>query len=178
MNFEKTEFEGVFVISKTPFVDERGSFSRTYCVDEFQKNNLLSTMVQTNLSISNDKYTLRGMHLQIGEDSEDKLIQCIKGSILDVIIDLRKGSKTFKKHFSIELNDQNNKMLFVPKGFAHGFMTLEEDTRVLYQVSSFYTPNSEIGIRWNDLMFKIKWPSSKPVISDKDSKWKDFESFA
>ncbi len=175
MNFKKTKFKDVLVIEKTPFEDERGLFSRTYCEKEFSKEGFFNKFVQTNLSISKEKNTLRGMHMQIGEYAEDKLVQCINGKILDVIVDLREDSETFGEHFSIELSDSNNLMLLVPRGFAHGFLTLEDDAKVLYQVSNFYEPSSERGYRWNDPFFNIKWPCEKPIISEKDSSWNDFK---
>ncbi len=175
MFFEKNEFKDVLIVKKNPFKDERGSFSRSYCEDEFKKNGFSHKMVQTNLSISKEKYTLRGMHMQVGDFQEDKLIQCIKGRILDVIIDLRENSETFGKHFSIELSEKNDLMLLVPKGFAHGFLTLEEDTIVIYQVSNYYDASSERGFRWNDPFFNINWPCTNPILSQKDSSWDDFK---
>lgn len=172
MKFEKTKFKDVFLIYKTPFEDERGSFSRTFCANEFKEHGINYNMLQTNLSISKPKYTLRGMHMQEGEFAEDKLVQCIKGSILDVIIDLRKDSKTYGEHFSVTLSEDNNAMLLVPRGFAHGFLTLQEDTRVIYQVSNYYTPSAEKGYRWDDPFFNINWPCSEPIVSVKDSNWK------
>jgi dTDP-4-dehydrorhamnose 3,5-epimerase len=175
MTFEKTDFSGVFIIHKTPFKDERGEFKRTFCANEFSSYDLSNNMVQTNLSISYKENTLRGMHMQLGEFAEDKLIQCIRGSIYDVIIDLRVDSSTFGKYFSIELTETNNKMLLIPKGFAHGFLTLENNSQVIYQVSSYYTPSLEFGLRWNDPYFGIEWPSKDPIISEKDLSWPDFE---
>lgn len=177
MNFEKIEIADVLIVKKKPFIDQRGSFSRTFCEMEFNQNGFNGIMVQTNLSISKEKYTLRGMHMQIGEHAEDKLIQCIKGSIYDVIVDLREESATYGKYFAIELNESNDTMLFVPKGFAHGFLTLEDDTRVLYQVSNFYTPLAEKGFRWNDPFFNIQWPVNNPILSDKDSSWLNYKSY-
>lgn len=175
MKFEKNEFKDVCVITKEPFIDQRGQFMRTFCVKEFEQNGLPTNLVQTNLSITYDKSVIRGMHRQIDEFSEDKLVQCIKGSIYDVIIDLRKDSKTYGKYFGIELNENNNKMLLVPRGFAHGFLTLSENCYVTYQVSNFYNGSSERGIRWNDPFFDIKWPCKNPILSQKDSSWQDYK---
>ncbi len=175
MKFEKTDFEDAWVITKEPFRDNRGEFMRTFCRNEFEKYGLPLEFVQTNLSVSHKKHTLRGMHFQTGTAAEDKLVQCVHGSIYDVIIDLRKESKTYGKYFGIELSAENGKMLLVPKGFAHGLLTLTENVSVLYQVSSFYTPGSEQGIRWDDPAFAIQWPCSNPLVSEKDSSWKDYK---
>ena len=127
------------------------------------------------MSLSRPKFTLRGMHYQIDGAEEAKLIRCTKGKILDVIIDIRKNSETFGKHIAVELSEENYEMLYVPEGFAHGFMTLVENCEVSYQVSQFYSPGKERGIRWNDPMFNIQWPSQNPVISEKDAVHPDFK---
>lgn len=175
MRIERTDFKDVFVITKEPFEDERGKFMRTFCTKEFKEYGLPIDLLQTNLSITYEKDTIRGMHRQVGEGAEDKLVQCIKGAIYDVIIDLRKNSPTYKKYFGIELSEENNKMLLVPRGFAHGFLTLSKDVYVMYQVSNYYNPTSEKGVRWNDPAFGIKWPCKNPILSDKDTSWEDFK---
>ena len=116
------------------------------------------------------------MHYQTKPFEESKLIRCTKGKIFDVIIDLRLSSKTFKKWFGIELTEENYKMLFVPEGFAHGFQSLVDNTEIIYQVSEFYTPNSELGIHWNDPTFNIKWPLEEKIITEKDDSWKPFNA--
>lgn len=174
MKFTETKLKGAFIIELEPFKDLRGSFARTFCANEFGAHGLNTNMPQSNLSISHPKYTLRGMHFQMDGAEEAKLMRCQKGAILDTIIDIRKDSETYCQHVQVELTDKNNTMLYVPEGFAHGFMTLEEDCEVFYQVSQFYTPGKESGIRWNDPLFGISWPTDQPVLSDKDAIHSDY----
>ena len=174
MLFQELNLKGAFVITTEPRADHRGSFERSFCANEFQKFGLNHIMVQSNLSKSLKKHTLRGMHFQQNGAEEAKLVRCIKGKIWDVIIDIRPNSDTYCQHVGIELSENNNLMLYVPEGFAHGFITLEDDCHVFYQVSNFYTPNSENGIRWNDQLFGIQWPTLNPIISDKDNQHQDF----
>ena len=175
MKFIETELQDAYIIEREPFVDHRGSFSRTFCAKEFEQHGLATNMVQTNLSITKKKHTIRGIHYQIEGAEEDKLVQCLQGTILDVIINLRKGSKTFGKYVGVELSETNNKMLYVPRGFAHGFITLDDDCCVLYQVSNFYAPGKERGIRWNDPFFGIEWPAENPILSEKDATHPNFD---
>lgn len=174
MKFTPLYLDGAFLIETDPRKDERGSFERSYCADEFKQHGLKHSMVQSNLSKSEKCFTLRGMHYQTNGAEEAKLVRCIRGKILDVIIDIRPDSPTYCKYYDVELTEENNLMLYVPEGFAHGFMTLEDKCDVFYQVSNFYTPNSERGIRWNDQLFGIKWPFSNPVISPKDATHPDY----
>jgi len=174
MIFTETKLKGAFIIDLEKRVDERGFFARTYCANEFAKYGLRTEMPQSNMSYSKHKHTLRGMHFQVDGAEEAKLIRCTKGSILDVIIDIRKDSPTYCQHIAVELTEQNHRMLYVPEGFAHGFITLEENIEVSYQVSQFYTPGKERGIRWNDPLFGIQWPTDSPVISEKDAIHPDF----
>jgi dTDP-4-dehydrorhamnose 3,5-epimerase len=176
MIFTETILKGAFIISLEKRLDDRGFFARTFCANEFAKYGLKTLMPQSNMSFSKPIFTLRGMHYQVDGAEEAKLIRCTKGKIMDVIIDIRKGSATFGKHISVELSEQNYEMLYVPEGFAHGFMTLAENTEVTYQVSQFYTPGKEKGIRWNDPFFNIQWASQQPIISDKDAAHPDFAS--
>lgn len=175
MKFIETILKGSYVIELEPYKDERGMFSRTFCSKEFKKYNLKNNMVQSNLSISYKKDTLRGMHYQVDGSEESKLVRCIKGKILDVIIDIRKDSSTFSKYVSLELSDDNNLMIYVPEGFAHGFLTLHDNCHVFYQVSNYYSPENERGIRWSDPFFNINWPVTNPIISYKDKNYKDFK---
>lgn len=175
MLFTETKLKGAFVIDLQKREDERGFFARTYCADEFAKHGLRTDMPQSNMSFSKSKYTLRGMHFQVDGAEEAKLIRCTKGAILDVIIDIRKDSATYCKHIAVELTEENHRMLYVPEGFAHGFITLVDDVEVAYQVSQFYTPGKERGIRWNDPLFGIQWPTAHPVISEKDAVHPDFQ---
>jgi len=174
MKFFETKLKGAYIIEREPFVDSRGSFSRTFCAKEFKQHNLAVNMVQTNFSVSSRKHVLRGMHYQVEGAEEDKLVQCLRGAILDVIIDLRKSSSTFGEHIKVELSEANNKMLYVPRGFAHGFLSLDNFCYVLYQVSNFYDPNKEKGIRWNDPFFGIDWPTKNPILSLKDTVHPEF----
>lgn len=174
MIFTETPLKGAYLIELTPNSDQRGFFCRTFCADIFKEMGLKNVMVQSNLSFSEKKYTLRGMHYQTYGHEEAKLIRCIKGRLLDVIIDLRPHSTTYCNHFSIELSSVKLTMIYVPESFAHGFITLENKTEAFYQVSNYYTPSCEKGIRWNDTLFNINWPTKNPVISEKDSKHPDF----
>jgi len=174
MKFFETKLQGAYIIEREPFVDSRGSFFRTFCAKEFKQNNLAANMVQTNLSVSNKKGVLRGMHYQVDDAEEDKLVQCLRGAVLDVIADLRENSKTFGKHLKVELSETNGKMLYIPRGFAHGFLALDNICHVLYQVSNFYNPNKERGIRWNDPFLGIDWPIESPILSPKDASRPNF----
>lgn len=174
MKFHETPLSGAFVVELEKFGDDRGFFARAFCRKEFEERGLTSMFVQVNDSLSAQKGTLRGMHYQVGECAETKLVRCIKGALFDVILDMRLESPTFGKHFGVELSEGNRKMLYVPKGFAHSFITLEDDTEAFYFVDAFYEPGSERGVRWNDPKFDVKWPEQPTVISDKDASWPDF----
>jgi dTDP-4-dehydrorhamnose 3,5-epimerase len=174
MKFNKTKFPGVYVIEPEKHGDNRGFFARAFCVNEYGEYMLDNKIVQVNNSLSAEKGTLRGMHYQLFPKAETKILRCIKGSIYDVIIDLRKDSPTFLDWYGVELSADNRKMLYVPKGFAHGFITLEDDTEIFYFVTEFYAPELERGIRWNDSRFNIHWPIEPVIISDKDKNHRDF----
>ena len=168
MKILSTKLKDAFFVELEKIGDERGFFARTFCTDEFKQAGIEVNFVQQNLSKSADLYTLRGMHYQVGEYSEAKYIRCHKGAIRDVIIDIRKESSTFLQHEVFELTENNFRALYVPKGFAHGFITLSEDVVVSYLVSSVYNKDHERGIRWNDPLFNIDWPTNEPILSDKD----------
>jgi dTDP-4-dehydrorhamnose 3,5-epimerase len=174
MNFIKTEFKGVFIIQLEKKEDERGFFARVWDIKKFEEKNLNSKLVQSNISFTKKKGTIRGLHYQIHPYEETKIILCTKGSIFDVIIDLRSDSATYKKWVFHNLSSEDYKMLFIPEGFAHGFQALEDNTEIFYQVSQFYTPSAERGIRWDDPLFNINWPIKKKVISQKDNSYEDF----
>ena len=174
MKFTETKLKGAFIIDIQPFEDERGMFTRVYCQREFEEHGLNPNVVNTNVSRSTFKGTLRGMHFQRHPDAECKLVRCTRGSLLDVIVDIRPDSPTYKEWIAVELTATNYRMLFVPEGFAHGFMTLEDNTEATYQVSQFYSPKSEGGLRWNDPAIGIEWPMEPTVQSDKDQNWPDF----
>ena len=176
MIFTETPIPGAFVIELEKRGDDRGFFARAFCENEFSAHGLSPRFVQVNNSLSSYKRTLRGMHYQLAPKAETKLVRCIRGSFLDVILDLRRGSPTFGKSFGAELSAENRKMMYVPKGFAHGIITLQDNTEVYYFVDEFYSPAFERCIRWNDPRFKIEWPQQPAVISDKDRNQKDFDT--
>lgn len=174
MKFTETFLADAYVIDIEPHSDSRGYFGRTYCKKEFEKIGFKREFVQTNISFSSKKHTLRGMHFQTDGSEEDKLVMCVQGKILDVIIDLRKDSKTYCRHFTVELSDENNKMILIPRGFAHGYITLTDDCKILYQVSNYYSKENERGVRWDDPAFGIDWPVKHPIISEKDANHPSF----
>lgn len=175
MIFNETPIAGAYVIGLERREDERGFFARAFCENEFSAHGLSSRIVQVNNSLSRRKGTVRGMHYQLAPKAETKLVRCVRGRLFDVILDLRKGSSTFGKSFGTELSPASGTMMCVPKGFAHGFITLEDDTEALYFVDEFYAPELERCVRWNDTRFNIAWPVPMVVISDKDRNQKDFD---
>ncbi len=178
MIFTQTKLPGAYVIELEPRGDERGFFSRAWCEKEFENAGLSTRISQANVSLSRDRGTLRGMHLQLPPAAEIKLIRCTRGAIYDVIIDLRPTSPTYCEWVGVELTSENRKALYVPEGFAHGFQTLTEDCEVFYQVSHPYSPEHETGVRYDDPRFGIEWPGEFTVISDKDRNWPDFQPHA
>lgn len=174
MIFTPTSLTGAFVIELEKRIDDRGFFARSFCADEFSHQGLEVKVVQCNISFNKTRGTLRGMHFQQAPYSEVRLVRCTRGAIHDVIIDLRRNSSTFKQSFSIELNSDNGKMVYVPQGCAHGFLTLTDNTEVFYQMSEFYHPESSSGVRYNDPAFGIVWPEEVKVISEKDMQFRDF----
>jgi dTDP-4-dehydrorhamnose 3,5-epimerase len=174
MIFKETKLKGVFVIEPEILEDERGFFARTCCWREFEEQGLNPNVVQCNISFNRKKGTLRGMHYQVAPHEEAKLVRCTMGAIHDVIIDLRSGSPTYKQWFSVELSAENREMIYIPEGFAHGFLTLEDNTEVSYQMSEFYAPACARGVRWNDPAFDIVWPGEVMIISEKDSHYPDY----
>jgi len=165
---------GAFVIELQKHEDERGFFARSWCQKEFEAHGLNQRMVQCNVSFNKVKGTLRGMHYQVPPCAEAKLVRCTRGAIYDVIVDLRRESSTYKQHFSEVLSSNNHKALFIPEGFAHGFQTLEDNSEVFYQMSEFYSPEHQRGLRYNDPAFEISWPIEATVISDRDRNYEDF----
>lgn len=174
MIFHPTPLEGAFLIEPEKRGDERGFFARVFCVNEFKENGLDANVVQINNSRTANKGTLRGMHYQLAPHAETKIVRCIEGALYDVILDLRVDSPTFGQSFGAELTAENRMMMYVPKGFAHGFMTLVDNTEAFYYVTEFYNADAERGIRYNDSSFKIKWPMQPVVISEKDQTWPDY----
>jgi dTDP-4-dehydrorhamnose 3,5-epimerase len=175
MKFTETKLKGAYYIDMEPIEEERGFFARTFCEKEFAKHGLVTDFVQANASKSMIQYTLRGMHFQVDGSEEVKVMRCVKGKIQDVIIDLRPTSDTYCQHISVELSEENKRMLYVPTGFAHGFLTLVPDCEVAYMVSNYYSPENERGLRWNDDAFGIKWLGNPAVISPKDEVHTDFK---
>lgn len=175
MDFHQTALKDAYLIELNRLGDERGFFARAFCRNEFAEVGLVTNFVQVNNSLSSTRGTLRGMHYQLAPHSETKLVRCIRGALYDVIIDLRPDSPTFKHHFGVELSAENRSILYVPKGFAHGFITLEDDTEAFYFVDEFYAPPSERGIRWNDPAFGIEWPIEPAELSAKDAAHPDFD---
>lgn len=174
--FTETELRGSYVIEPERQEDERGFFARVWCQKEFHEHRLDTTVVQCNVSFNKKRGTLRGMHYQAHPHAEVKMIRCTRGSIYDVIVDLRPDSPTYKRYISIVLSADNHKVLYVPTGFAHGFQTLEDRTEVFYHMSEFYTPESARGFRWNDPAFHVVWPDDTRTISSKDLSYPDFSS--
>jgi len=175
MIFSPCDIDGVYLIDLEPRADDRGFFSRVFCAREFEEHGLNSRVVQVNNSLSRYRGTLRGMHYQLAPRAEVKIVRCIRGAIYDVAIDLRPESSTFGKYVGVELDESRRRMLYVPEGFAHGFVSLVEDTEIIYFVTEFYSPEYERGVRWNDPRFGIEWPMAPQVISDKDGQHPDFD---
>lgn len=171
MIFTETKLKGAFTIEIEKFEDERGFFALNWSADEFAKRGLNARVVQTNISFNKRRGTLRGMHFQTKPHQEAKLVRCTAGSIYDVIVDLREGSPTFRKWFSIEISSTNRVMLYIPEDFAHGFQTLEDSTEVAYQMSEYYHPESARGLRWNDPVIDIRWPLAVSVVSERDTQF-------
>lgn len=174
MIFLETKLHGAYVIELKRLEDTRGFFSRTWCLHEFQQQGLNERLVQCNLSFNYKKGTLRGMHYQKSPYEEAKLIRCTRGSLYDVIIDLRSDSPTYKQYIATILSAHNYKMLYVPEKFAHGFITLEDNTEIFYQMSEFYSEEFARGFRWNDPAFAIDWPIDVSVISERDRTYPNF----
>ncbi|MAG55182.1 MAG: dTDP-4-dehydrorhamnose 3,5-epimerase [Planctomycetes bacterium] len=178
MRFVGTGLQGAWIIETESHEDTRGSFARTFCAREFRERRLESRMVQSSISRNQLRHTLRGLHWQAGAAGEAKLIHCVRGEILDVLVDLRRGSPTFGRHEKVVLSEDNQRMVYVPRGFAHGFLTLRDDTWVSYQMTNHYAPQSARGLKWNDPHLIIAWPVDQPRVSDQDANWPDFEPAA
>lgn len=178
MKFIPTNLAGAWVVEPERLGDERGYFARTFCRDEFAAHGLNPELVQCNVSFNAKRNTLRGMHYQVQPHEEAKLVRCTRGTIFDVIIDIRANSSTVGEWFAVELAAVNGLMLYIPEGFAHGFQTLEDGSEVFYQMSEKYHPGASRGIRWNDPAFGIAWPLTDPVISARDAGYADFKQGA
>ena len=175
MKFLPTPLGGAHVVELEPQEDERGYFARSFCREEFAQRGLKSEFAQCSVSLNHRRGTLRGMHYQIKPHQEAKLVRCTRGRMQDVIVDLRTGSPSFKQWLAVELSADNCRMLYVPEGFAHGFLTLADDTEVFYQISEVHHAESARGFRWNDAAFGIAWPGQVQVISDRDRDYPNFQ---
>lgn len=175
MRFEKLPLEGAYLIEQDLINDERGFFSRLFCPEEVRLQGIDPQILQINNSYSAAKGTLRGMHYQLPPKQEMKWVRCIRGAIYDVILDLRPSSPTFGQWYGETLSADNRRMMYVPKGFAHGFLTLTEPSEIIYFVSESYSKEKERGVRWNDPAFSIRWPFAPQVISEKDRAHPDFD---
>ena len=175
MLFFEQKISGVFLIEPEPFQDERGEFRRHFCKSEFSEHNIITDISQSNLSYNNNAYTLRGFHYQINPFSEGKTFSCLKGEIYDIVVDLRRDSKTFLDWIAFEINDKNKYSLHVPPGCANAFLTLKDNTLIHYYCSASYNPESERGIRYDDPKFSFEWPNEPAFVSQKDYLHPDFE---
>ena len=173
MKILKTKFENIFVIKHKKNSDQRGYFMRSFCKNNLKKKKIKFDIKQTNFSFNKSKYTLRGFHFQKKPHQEDKLIYCLKGEVLLVILNINKRSKNYLKHFKIRISERVNKSILISKDYATAFLTLKKNTLIFYYMSNFYKKNKSIGIRYNDPKLKIKWPHLPKVISKKDAKLKD-----
>ena len=174
MIFTEAALKGAFVIDPEPASDERGMFARVWCKKEFEMKGLAARWVQSSISVNLRKGTLRGMHYQAAPNEEVKLVRCTAGAIYDVIVDLRPTSPTYGQHVGLRLTAQNHRSLYIPKQFAHGFLTLQDNSEVSYHISEFYAPSSARGIRWDDPQLHIEWPEPIAIVSEKDKMWPQF----
>ncbi len=171
MRFTTTPLAGAWVIDSDPHKDDRGWFMRVWCAEEFSEHGIEFKPVQANMGLSLHKGTIRGLHFQKAPALEAKLIRCTRGSIFDVAIDIRPESSTYGKWYGIELSSENNRMLYVPEGYAHGYQTLQDSTEIYYLTSQYYTPKLSFGVRFNDPLFCIKWPLAVTMVSEQDRNW-------
>ena len=175
MVFTETDLAPALIVDIEPHEDERGFFARSWCRQEFEARGLNSRLVQCNVSCNRRKGTLRGMHYQLAPCAEAKLVRCTSGAIYDVIVDLRPESPTFRRYFGVVLTAENHRALYVPEEFAHGFLTLTDDSEVFYQMSEFYEPAAARGVRWNDPAFGISWPEPVMIVSERDRTYPDYQ---
>jgi len=171
MIFTEIKLAGGFIIDIEPISDERGFFARTFCKKEFQQRVLVSEFDQCSVSYNKTKGTLRGMHYQAAPHAETKIVSCIKGAFYDVVLDLRRESNTFKQWVGVELTSGNRRSLYIPEGCAHGFLTLQDNSEVYYQISEFHHPESARGVRWDDPAFGIEWPVKVANVSSRDQSY-------
>lgn len=170
MKITKTKLEGVVIIEPDVFGDNRGFFMESWNKKKMEEAGLYYDFVQDNHSKSTVKGTLRGIHFQKGDKAQAKLVRCVKGTVLDVAVDLRKNSPTFKQWVGVELSAENKKQLLIPRGFGHGFVTLTDDVEFLYKADNYYAPEADAGVRWNDPDIGVAWGVENPILSEKDKK--------
>ena len=175
MTFHESKLAGAFAIYLEPIPDERGFFARAWCQRDFEAHGLNARLAQCNVSFNTRRGTLRGIHYQAAPYAEAKLVRCTRGAIYDVVVDLRQDSPTFKEWIAVVLTAANRHMVYVPEGCGHGFLTLEDETEVFYQVSQFYHADSARGVRWDDPAFCITWPEKVEVIAERDRTYPNFE---
>ena len=175
MRFENTAVDGAFLIEPERRVDERGFFARMFCEKELADYGLVGSMCQVNTAFSPRAGTLRGVHYQEAPHAEVKIMRCVRGAVYDVVVDLRPGSPTFKRWFGTELTAGNGRMLYAPEGTAHGYLTLADDTELMYMTSRPYAPQSARGVRFDDPAFAIQWPAAASMVSKADASWPDFQ---
>jgi dTDP-4-dehydrorhamnose 3,5-epimerase len=175
VNFEPTALEGAVVVNLDRHPDNRGFFARTWCAREFAAQGLPSILAQCSVSWNERRHTLRGMHWEASPQVESKLVRCTRGAIFDVIVDLRPESPSYLQHVGLCLRANDHRAVFIPPGMAHGFLTVEDETEVLYQMDSFYAPDAERGARWDDPALAISWPAAPAVISERDRTFPAFE---
>lgn len=174
MNFQEISLKDAYEITPRRLEDERGFFARSWCQNEFKEHGLNPNLAQCSISFNHIRGTLRGMHFQAAPHEEAKVVRCTMGAVYDVIVDLRRDSPTYLGSYGAELNSENRKMLYVPEGFAHGFITLSDNSEIFYQMSEFYHPESASGYRWNDPSFDIAWPIPVQLISERDANYPDY----
>ena len=174
MIFHDTELAGVRLIELERRTDERGFFARVWDPAELESAGLNPALAQASVAFNDRRGTLRGLHFQAEPHAEAKLVRCTRGAVFDVVVDLRRDSPTFRRWVGIELREDDGRMLYVPEGLAHGYLTLEDATETLYLISEPYAPDAARGVRWNDPAFVIEWPAKPTVISERDRSWPDF----
>lgn len=174
MQYTPSRIPGAWIIDISPIHDHRGLFAMTWLPEDMRRHGMDPALAQCNLAFNHKRGTLRGMHLQQAPHAQIKIVRATRGALVDVIVDLRRDSPTFKQWDKVELSADNRRMLYVPEGVAHGYLTLSDDTEAYYHASSLWAPAAESGVRWNDPAFGIEWPFMPDVISEKDATWPDF----
>jgi len=174
MVFSETPLSDVWLVTPELQEDVRGFFARVWCERDFAAAGVMDRWVQSSISFNKKRGTLRGLHYQRPPHAEAKLVRCTMGAIYDVVVDLRRDSPSFQRHITVELTAGNRRMIYIPKGCAHGFQTLQDDTEVLYHMSEFYAPDHAAGVRWDDPVFSITWPDQNPILSERDRNFPDF----